>query len=241
MCQWGSQRWSATSGKLWNWTVDHYYNDEDNPSGLRSAYMTSPLVIDSAVAVPDAVRAGDTLSVELAVRNLAGLAHEQVLLGASLWSATTGYIDDPANDLGTALPPGGSAPVRPFEVPAGTPEGAYDLLTALWIDVDEGGAITGIDLPLALRTDEGAVEVCSDPIDPGDGLRVERLAPDSVRLSWDASPNASAYTPYRASAAAGPWQSLGTTPHTEFEDASASAPVLFYEVTAINACGESDL
>jgi hypothetical protein len=38
MSQWGTQRW-ATSGKGWRWITDHYFNANNNPSGMRSAFM----------------------------------------------------------------------------------------------------------------------------------------------------------------------------------------------------------
>ena len=36
MCQWGSQRW-ALQGRDWRWILDHYYNANGTPGGLRSA------------------------------------------------------------------------------------------------------------------------------------------------------------------------------------------------------------
>jgi hypothetical protein len=36
MCQWGSQRWSINQGKDFVWIVNHYYNANGNPSGLRT-------------------------------------------------------------------------------------------------------------------------------------------------------------------------------------------------------------
>lgn len=36
MCQWGSQR-HAVDGKSYTWILNHYYNDNGNPSGARSA------------------------------------------------------------------------------------------------------------------------------------------------------------------------------------------------------------
>lgn len=40
MCQWGSQR-HAVNGKSYTWILNHYYNDNGNPSGARSAVITS--------------------------------------------------------------------------------------------------------------------------------------------------------------------------------------------------------
>lgn len=36
MCQWGSQRWSINQGKDFVWIVEHYYNANGNPNGLRN-------------------------------------------------------------------------------------------------------------------------------------------------------------------------------------------------------------
>ncbi len=39
MCQWGSQRWSINQGKDFVWIVNHYYNANGNPSGLRNGFL----------------------------------------------------------------------------------------------------------------------------------------------------------------------------------------------------------
>ena len=158
MCQWGTQR-SALQGQLWNWIENHYYNDNGNPGGLRSAFVTSPLDIADAFPDPPVVSAGDTFVANYSTVNYAELPHNQVLLGATLYSANTGYISDPANDAEVVLNPGSNDVARWFTVPDSTPPGGYDLLVALWIDVDEDFAITGADLPLVSYTFPGAVTV----------------------------------------------------------------------------------
>jgi len=40
MCQWGSQR-HAVNGKSYTWILNHYYNNNGNPAGARSANITS--------------------------------------------------------------------------------------------------------------------------------------------------------------------------------------------------------
>ena len=177
MCQWGTQRWAVNQGRLWDWTVDHYYNDNDNPSGIRSGYMTSPLEIFDATPDDPGVESGTTFGIDLDVANLASSDHSQVLIGASLWSAPTGYIDDPSNDQPVSLAPGSGSVSRAFAVPAGTPEGTYDLLTALWLDIDEDGSISGLDLPMHTLNVGNAVQVCSSPIAVGESLALARLAP----------------------------------------------------------------
>lgn len=39
MCQWGSQRWSINQGKDFVWIVNHYYNANGNPAGLRNGVL----------------------------------------------------------------------------------------------------------------------------------------------------------------------------------------------------------
>lgn len=55
MCQWGSQRWASTQGKGWRWIVDHYYNDNGKPAGLRSAFLndsgaSTEIIVDNATS-----------------------------------------------------------------------------------------------------------------------------------------------------------------------------------------------
>jgi hypothetical protein len=44
MCQWGTQRWATERGRDWRWIVNHYYNDEGRPAGLRSAFIEGPVL-----------------------------------------------------------------------------------------------------------------------------------------------------------------------------------------------------
>jgi hypothetical protein len=170
MCQWGTSRWASTQARLWNWIVNHYYNDNGAGSGYRTAYPTSPFSSTAASPSPSAVAAGDTFTINLSATSHAESAHSQVMIGASLYSASTGYISDPAHDTKVTLNPAANAVSRPFAVPSGTAAGTYDLITALWLDTDEDGAITSADLSLTSRTDAGAVTVtapsggtCADP------------------------------------------------------------------------------
>ncbi len=164
MCQWGTQRWASGQGSSWPWIVNHYYNDGGSGSGSRTASMTTPLTITSAAATPSTVAAGESFQVDLGVHSGTELDHDAVLLGASLYAPGPGYIDDPTHDTLVTIAPGDGTTGRPFQVPAGTPDGDYDLLTALYYDVDGDGAIGGADLPLVLRTDPGAVTVSSLPL-----------------------------------------------------------------------------
>lgn len=48
MCQWGSQRWSINQGKDFVWIVNHYYNNNGSPAGLRAGYLQ----LGAATALP---------------------------------------------------------------------------------------------------------------------------------------------------------------------------------------------
>ncbi len=163
MSQWGSQRWTYNSNgnKLFNWIVNHYYNNNGNPSGNRSAFISSPLEIHGLQVSPAQASTGDTLQLQLDISNHAAGAHNHILIGASLYSVSTGYLDDSANDQLISLPAStrdnrgrvfdlGSAPV---------PAGQYDVLVALWLDVDEDGQITSADEPLQTYRLNQAVQV----------------------------------------------------------------------------------
>ncbi|MCC6596330.1 MAG: hypothetical protein IT477_07490 [Rhodanobacteraceae bacterium] len=165
MSQWGTQRWALTaSAPSWRWIVDHYYNDNGAGSNLRTAVMTSPLALSDLAATPAVIAPGATLQIDATASNSAGASHAHLLIGASLYRAGVGYLDDSAHDAPLELA-GGSHPVtRSFSVPAGAPAGSYDLLVSLYLDVDENGAISSTDLALALASASGAVQVGNDRI-----------------------------------------------------------------------------
>ena len=158
MCQWGTQR-GALLGQLWNWITDHYYNNNGSPGGLRSAYMSSPLDIAAAAPDPSEVSAGDLFTIYMTVADYAELPHDQLMLGASLYSKATGYISDPSTDEKVTVYPGSTDVSRAFNVPPWAPSGPYDLVVALWLDVDEDSMITGADLPLVSYLIPGAITV----------------------------------------------------------------------------------
>ena len=158
MCQWGSQRF-ALQGQLWNWIEDHYYNDNGSPGGLRSANMTSPLDIVSFGPDVTQVAAGDFFTIYISAVSYAELAHTEVMLGASLYSDATGYISDPTQDTKVTLYPGSNDVARGFNVPLTAPSGTYDLLVALWLDVDGDSAITSVDQPLVFYVLPAALTV----------------------------------------------------------------------------------
>jgi hypothetical protein len=153
MSQWGSQRWALNDARRWPWIVDHYYNANGTGAGLRTAVLTSPLRIDQLL-VPPVAAPGQTITFSLTLANLAAQAHDPVWIGASLYSVATGYVSDPARDAGVRLDPGTQARTRDFLLPAGLAAGSYDVLVALYLDIDGNGAINSGDLALTtLRQD----------------------------------------------------------------------------------------
>jgi len=149
MCQWGTQH-AAVQGQLWNWIEDHYYNNNGLPDGLRSAYMTSPLDIAWFGPDPAKVSAGDFFTIYISAVNYAEVEHTEVMLGASLYSDATGYISDPSDDVKVTLYPDSNDVSRGFNVPPWAPSATYDLIVALWLDIDGDSAITPVDQPLVL-------------------------------------------------------------------------------------------
>ena len=110
---------------------------------------------------------------------------------------------------------------------------------ALWLDVDDDGAISGLDQPMATHTAVAALEVCTEPVPVGDSLRLVPIAADAIELTWDASPNATSFTVYRSTIPTSGWTPVGSTPSTTQVDTTATAPLLYYKVSSSNACGES--
>ena len=160
MSQWGTQRWAiAATAQRWPWIVDHYFNAHGTGSGLRTAVMTSPLVLSVIAAQPSSIVPGSNFQIMAQAHNHAGAVHPYVLMGASLYRSGVGYIDDSNNDEPLSLAPGSQALTRAFQVPAGTSPGSYDLLVSLYLDVDENGSISSADLPLALLRANGAVQI----------------------------------------------------------------------------------
>ena len=165
MSQWGTQRWAIdASARRWPWIVDHYFNDNGAGSGQRTAVMTSPLTLANLAAQPAAAAPGTLIQLSADADNTAGASHSHLLIGASLYRSGVGYIDDAAHDSALVLATGTQAITRAFEIAPGTPAGSYDLLVSLYLDVDENGAITSADLPLALATRTAALQLIDDRI-----------------------------------------------------------------------------
>src|SRR5262249_8297004 len=69
MCQWGTQRWAVNQAMDWTWIVNHYYNDNGNPSGARSGVLqtTAPDFSVSATPSSQTVAPGASASYAITV------------------------------------------------------------------------------------------------------------------------------------------------------------------------------
>jgi hypothetical protein len=101
-------------------------------------------------------------------------------------------------------------------------------------------AAAGFVLALLVVTFRAAAAQSQTPAPPSD-LELLAASDFSITVSWDASPGATGYNIYRATSSG----LEGTTPiasttSTVYKDAHLSAePIYFYQVTAVNAAGES--
>jgi len=186
MCQQGTDRWAKGRKKLWNWIVDHYYNDNYNTFGdgtyLRRAFMTSPVRITRARVIRPRLRAGDSFWMLVNAANYAEVTHREMILTAALVSdasdiAGSTVVVDPTGDAKVTLTPRFRNTLRRrFTVHARTAPGAYDLVVALWTDTNGDGAVTEppfryggytsmehYDQPLVSFTVKDAVEVLPGP------------------------------------------------------------------------------
>ena len=160
MSQWGNHYWSLESPvRRWKWQLNHYYNANGSGSGLRTATISKVLVIDDLRVMPADAGPGQTITLELDVRNLAAEPHANVLVGASLRRPPDPFIDDPVNDQPVNLPPGTSTVSRSFTIPASASEGSYDVYVSLYIDVDRNGLISSEDLAQQLILQPAALAV----------------------------------------------------------------------------------
>ncbi len=150
MCQWGSSRW-ANRDSTWKWINDHYYN----PGGF---YLSSPLAITGISVSPTSVCSGDTLTITLNVASYTEYTHNHIMIGASLYNG--GYVDDPPRDRLVSVPPGTTSTYRYFVIPSSITPGTYDLLVALWFDVNENGLVNSGDFAMHSKWLYSAVEIC---------------------------------------------------------------------------------
>jgi hypothetical protein len=187
MSQWGTKRWADPApapARTWRWIVDHYYNASGAPSGLRSAWLASPVDLVGGRICPAAAGPGARLALHAAADDLAALGHPAVLFGASVVTPAGVFVSDPDDDAPTPLVPGANLETRGFDLPAGAAAGRWDVWLALWLDVDGDGAVTAADLRLdhvvledALAVDPALDLVFADCFEGGDLARWTAAVP----------------------------------------------------------------
>ncbi len=162
MSQWGTKRWGdSPNSKSWKWMSDHYYNASGAPSGLRSAYLASPIDLQLLATCGHSLAPGGRLGLWAQGANLGSTVLENLLFGASLKQGST-WISDPPGDAPFAGPAGSFQVGRAFELSSSAASGSYDLVGAFWLDVDQNGAITSTDLQLDLLTLPASVLVAAN-------------------------------------------------------------------------------
>ncbi len=147
MSQWGTQ-FNALAGEGFADIVDFYYNAQNNPSGNRSQYNTSPIRIDAITSSVSTVHANQTFTINFQVFNANATSFGPIVLGASLINSSAVYSDSSNDDVFTLMQAGINDLNRNFSLPSNVQLGVYDLLTAVYLDVNNDNIITGADWAL---------------------------------------------------------------------------------------------
>ena len=138
-----------------------YYNANNNPSGQRSQYASTPVRLDAISTDVPVIAVQGQFTIDYDVFNASDASHPfgPVLLGASLYDGMT-YFSDPANDSAFAINQAGTSVLqRSFQLDPSVTPGEYDLVTALYLDVDDNGQISAIDWLLQTTTEPAALTV----------------------------------------------------------------------------------
>ncbi len=146
MSQWGTQ-FQAQNGSSYADIVDFYYNASNNPSGNRSQYASTPLRLDMLTVSTNSASPNEVINLDYEVFNAANATFDfgTVLLGASIKQGAT-YYSDPANDDAFVINQSGTLHLqRPFQLPSSLNSGLYDVIVALYLDVNNDGAIQSGD------------------------------------------------------------------------------------------------
>lgn len=122
MCQWGTQRWAVNQAKDWTWIVNHYYNDNGNPSGARSGVLQTPAPDFSLSATPSSqtVAPGGSASYTVTVVPSGGFTGAVDFSVSGLPSGASASFNPPSVDTS------GSTTMTVTTI-AATPIGAYPL------------------------------------------------------------------------------------------------------------------
>lgn len=97
MCQWGSQRWSINQGKDFVWIVEHYYNGNGNPAGLRNGiFQMSP---DTIPPPPNLTEPGNQTAPGIVVSTLTPTFQWEPIAGADGYSLYVSKFNGSTYDL----------------------------------------------------------------------------------------------------------------------------------------------
>ncbi len=160
MSQWGTQ-FRAQEGESFAHILDHYYNANNNPSNQRNQYASTPVRIESIVVNEKVVSENQLFTIDYTIFNAAETSHPfgPVLLGASLYDGNNDY-SDPTNDLSFQVNQSGTTILqRPFQLDTDITSNVYDLITAIYLDVDNNNQISSIDWLLQVTTQPAALIV----------------------------------------------------------------------------------
>lgn len=174
LCQWGSARWAngtkiltsapCTAGvphgfgtKTWPEILAHYYPDYQLVEGAAAS-------LSSVAPVPATVSPGQTFNINYSLQAAPAM---DLMLGASVRPSAGGaWIDDPAHDRKLSVNAGTNNVFRLFTLPGTAALGAYDILAALWYDVDENNQINAGDFVLDTKVYNQVLTVGPTAIEP---------------------------------------------------------------------------
>ncbi len=160
MSQWGTQ-FRAQDEETFADIVDHYYNADNNPSSQRNQYASTPVRIESIAVNEMVISENDLFTIDYVIFNASDTSHTfgPILLGASLYDGNNHY-SDPSNDLHFQIAQAGTSVLqRPFQLDTNMTPDIYDLITAVYLDVDNDNQISSIDWLLQVNTQPAAVTV----------------------------------------------------------------------------------
>ncbi|WP_363799119.1 SpoIID/LytB domain-containing protein [Lysobacter firmicutimachus] len=58
MSQWGTQRWAANQGRDWRWIANHYFNGNNQPGGMRNAFLANDGGVSGGTVLMDGFENG---------------------------------------------------------------------------------------------------------------------------------------------------------------------------------------